>query len=470
MKQSLRAVLSVLVCAAVAVHAQAPSSTIQAPKRFIGYAEAAPFFESFQQSLPGELRGQTTDDMQRTWPEWVVRHNRIIRARLERGDEDSLVYLWLYGTSFTTQLPLTERNVEAAGGEAARSRLVQQRLDDLLTGLVSPRGNDRLQFARGVVERHGLNVSTAAGKARARAYFEALHQRVLREYTEQQHTLQSLERLDAVTALATYVTLFRDRGLSSDTALYSSFAVEQALAAMKTGGALAPGEVARVAVVGPGLDFANKDEGYDFYPQQTIQPFALMDSLARLGLAGSQGITVATFDLSPRVNQHIAAALTRARAGSSYTVHVPLPAGEEWNPDLTAYWREFGDRVGTETPSLTARPNVGSVRIRAVRISPTRVLSLRPHDVNIVLERLEPLADHERFDLIVATNILVYYDAFEQGLALANVAAMLRDGGMFLSNTPVPAVASMALSEQYATVSYSERRRDHLFWYRRMPR
>ena len=41
----------------------------------------------------------------------------------------------------------------------------------------------------------------------------------------------------------------------------------------------------------------------------------------------------------------------------------------------------------------------------------------------------------ERFDLIVATNILVYYDVVEQSLALANVARMLRPGGLLLSNT-----------------------------------
>ena len=470
MKRCLRAILPVLACAAVAVHAQAPSSTTRAPKRFIGYAEAAPIFESFQQSLPAELRRKTTAETERAWSEWVARHDRVVRARLERGDEDSLVYLWLYGTSFTTQLPLTERNVEVSVREPAQARLVQRRLDDLLAGVGSPRGNERLQFARGVVERHGANLSTAAGKARARAYLESLHERVFREYTEQKQTLESLERLDAVTALAAYVTLFRDRGLSSDTSLYSSFAVEQALEAMKNQGVLAPLELARVAVMGPGLDFANKDKGYDFYPQQTIQPVALMDSLTRLGLAGSDGITVATFDLSPRVNKHIDAALAQARAGSSYTVHVPLPAGEVWNPDLVAYWRRFGDRVGTETPPLTARPNTGIVGIRAVRIPPARVLALRPHDVNVVVERLEPLADHERFDLIVATNILVYYNGFEQALALSNVAAMLRDGGVFLSNTPVPPIPSMALSEHYATVSYSEQRRDHLFWYRRMPR
>ena len=37
--------------------------------------------------------------------------------------------------------------------------------------------------------------------------------------------------------------------------------------------------------------------------------------------------------------------------------------------------------------------------------------------------------------------MLVYYDVFEQSLALANVAAMLRPGGVFLSNQAVEPLA-----------------------------
>ena len=65
--------------------------------------------------------------------------------------------------------------------------------------------------------------------------------------------------------------------------------VEQALAAMKGRGLFKPGTVKRVAIIGPGLDFADKDVGFDFYPQQTLQPFAILDSLTRLGLAPPPG-------------------------------------------------------------------------------------------------------------------------------------------------------------------------------------
>ena len=82
------------------------------------------------------------------------------------------------------------------------------------------------------------------------------------------------------------------------------------------------------------------------------------------------------------------------------------------------------------------RPPSGAegVRVRAVRVRPDVVLEVTPRDVNIVLERLEPLADADRFDLVLATNVLVYYDSFEQTLALANIARMLRPGGFFLTN------------------------------------
>jgi chemotaxis methyl-accepting protein methylase len=62
------------------------------------------------------------------------------------------------------------------------------------------------------------------------------------------------------------------------------------------------------------------------------------------------------------------------------------------------------------------------------------VLAVTPRNLNIVLARDERPAA-EKFDLVIATNILVYYDVFEQSLAVANVASMLAPGGLFLTNT-----------------------------------
>ena len=100
-------------------------------------------------------------------------------------------------------------------------------------------------------------------------------------------------------------TLFQDRGLSSDTSIYPGFGVEQSLAVLLTNGLLAAGSVRRVGIVGPGLDFVDKRQGTDFYPVQTIQPFAVVDSVLRLGLAERGQVRVTTFDVSPRINHHL---------------------------------------------------------------------------------------------------------------------------------------------------------------------
>ena len=83
---------------------------------------------------------------------------------------------------------------------------------------------------------------------------------------------------------------------------------------------------------------------------------------------------------------------------------------------------------------------------------------------------IAPLAPAARFDLIVATNILVYYDAFDQTLALANVSSMLRPGGFFLVNSPILPSSTMELLDRFTTnVDFDRQRQigDSLIWYRR---
>lgn len=74
-----------------------------------------------------------------------------------------------------------------------------------------------------------------------------------------------------------------------------------------------------------------------------------------------------------------------------------------------------------------------------------------------MLQRIEPPAGQDRFDLVIATNILIYYDVFEQLLTGANVAKMLRPGGLFLSNTllvELPAAPTSLVS--YTDVVYTD--------------
>jgi SAM-dependent methyltransferase len=141
-----------------------------------------------------------------------------------------------------------------------------------------------------------------------------------------------------------------------------------------------------------------------------------------------------------------------------------------WSDRLVAYWKRFGDRIGDDTKPVAAPPEAGSVQVRAVRVRPAVVLAVVPEDLNIVLQRLEPVQDDDRLDLVIASNVFVYYDAVEQSLALANVASMLRPGGVLLSNNSLPSLPATAMRAAGATsVVYSSRPddSDRMVWYLR---
>jgi hypothetical protein len=278
---------------------------------------------------------------------------------------------------------------------------------------------------------------------------------------------------DRSAAQTAYSTMYRDRGLSSDTSLRANFAIEQALRSIATAHDGQRPLVRRIGIVGPGLDFTDKAEGYDFYPQQSIQPFAVIDSVVRLGLATSRDLRITTFDVNPRVNQHLSAARVRAGKGAAYTLQLPLSADtpdHQWHADLVSYWQSVGQRIGKDVPASAPPPGAAGVRMRAISIDPAIVLAITPVDMNVVLERLAPLPADESFDLIIATNVLVYYDGFEQSLALANIGSMLRPGGLFLTNYAVPALPPMESSASLVTPVFfdrAERNGDTIFCYRK---
>jgi SAM-dependent methyltransferase len=409
--------------------AEAPPGAKAEPAVLIPFDEARPIIEANGKHMSaGE------------WPAWAATRNREIRARLAQGDEDSVVNLWLYGTSFSKRPRVTDETAARLGTPEAIQDLLVARLDDFVAALARPGTNERLQFARDLVSRQGIDLATAAGREKAEAYLVTIRERTIAEHKRYTRDSASPSSL---------ATLYSDRGLSTDTRLTASFAIDKALAALAASGWAPAGGVKRVAIVGPGLDFTDKAEGYDFYPLQTIQPFAVVDSLARLTMAPVAGVRITTLDLSPRVNRHLDAARRRSALGTPYVVQLPLATDQpshEWQPDLVAYWQRFGSAIGKSVPAVPPPAIAGGVRVRAISIRPSIVTAVTPEDVNIIVERL-PLREDERFDLVIATNILVYYDAFEQSLALANIASMLKPGGFFLTNyavAPLPPLESKA--------------------------
>lgn len=451
------------------------SVSAQTPARktvYITYGDARPILEALDEILPAELKGKSSSERIPLWPEWVARQDAEIRARLAQGDEDSLVNFLLFGTSYTRRPRITSPQVEEIRNQGNRD-LVEARADDLARALAAPGNNERLLFARRLlVKEKGHNPGTATGRARVKEYLLSALTRTLKEQTNYLKMLESARLLgNPSEELAERSKLYRARGLSSDTSLLPNFAIEQSLKSIQSRGLLAAVGIRRVAIIGPGLDFTDKQSGYDFYPQQTIQPFAIIDTLLRLGLAKSDTLQVTTFDLSPRVNDHLERARRRAQQGQSYVLQLPRDRQAQWKPELLNYWQHFGDQVGSSVPPVAIPVSASELAIRAVRIRPILVSRILPVDTNIVLQRLD-LPPSERFDLIIATNIFVYYDTLDQSLAMVNVERMLGPGGIMLSNNallelPVSRVHSVG----YSTVVYSNRPDDgdHIVWYQRSP-
>ena len=455
--------------------------TAVAPARYVRFDEVRPILIELAGSLPPELAGLTEAQLEAQWPAWIARHDRDVRARLEQGDEDTIVNWLLFGTSFTKQPRAVMGAVEAnaADQQAVLRRtveLISARLDDLITALAAPGTDERRLFARRFLEQQGFRFETAAGRQAARDQLLGAIMRVAREQEQIDQELGATSGGDSLVEFVQRSRLFRTRGLSLDTSLLPNYAIEQSLAAMKAQGLVKAGEMRRVAIVGPGLDFADKDVGFDFYPQQTLQPFAVLDSLRRLGLVPASGDhEIVLLDISPRVIDHVTRARTQAGKAEGYTLRLPLARTTEWLPEVRKYWEVFGDQIGAPAEGAVPKAISDEAELRAVRATPAAVQRISVADLNIVTERLDTGGGEagQAFDLVIATNVFIYYDVLEQALALANVDAMLKPGAFLLANFAAPQVRTLTIRpiDTHTTVygraqNGAENVLDFLVWYR----
>ena len=419
--------------------------------------------------LPVELLTLPTLAPDAPWNAWIAAHDAEIRGRLPLGDEDMLVNWLLHGASFTTQpdVVLPDNATADTAAVTAFATLINARLDDFVRALQSPGTDERRTFARRFFEGNGFKLDTDAGVKEFGGHLLAAISRVAAEEGAVAEQIAAADGSDRATALGIRSHLLSDRGLSLDSALETGFGVEQALAAMNARGLVKPGSVARVAIVGPGLDFATKDAGLDLYPVQTLQPFAVIDALARLGLSAAGSTPdVVCFDISPRVLTHIATARMRAAAGAPYTLSLPLMKGRDYAPEFRQYWTALGQRVGTPGDRPADARIDARAELRTVLVPAATVQRVSAANLNIITGRQEG----PRFDLIIATNVFQYYDTLDQALAFANVEAMLKNGGFLLTNTPLPEIlwVPMELVDSTAVKYDASGSGDEVLWYQRM--
>lgn len=413
-----------LSLAAIFVTLQAAAWAQDARAQFMGFDTARPILEVMSASLPDSLKGGTLDAAR--WAAWLKKVDAGVRHRLEAGEEDTLTNLLRFGVTFTREYRIDDEYFARYGESTLVDSFAEHRAYDLIQALALPGTNQGFLEMRGLLLRKGFPLQTAADRAAAQRYLLKNMARMHKEF------LQAKER-----ARGDRSQMFQDRGISLDSNLWPDYDLDLQFRQMAAKGMLKPGSVRRVAIVGPGLDFVNKQEGVDFYPPQTLQPFAVLDSLLRQGLADAGAIEIHTMDISSLVNAHILTARKSAALGRSYTVQLPWFSGGRWSDDFRGkfvdYWRGWGSRIGDPVAPIEVPPAAAGIDTRAVRVRPAMVGRVKPVDMNIVYQVL-PLAPDERFDLIVGTNIFLYYGGFEQTLARSNVAAMLKAGGYLLSN------------------------------------
>jgi hypothetical protein len=358
---------------------------------------------------------------------------------VRRGPRSPDLHL-LQSTRFTKLPPISRRSPRAfvgslnertrdaflrdAHGSPEISSDVRARASALLRAIDSDDRDPRLMYFRELV-------SAAFPERRDRdAGLIREYVRVMRFVYEKEFVAQrSAQRAAAV------AELYRTRGLSTDTAVEAGFLVHQALGVIR---ALEPSRrIRRVLIVGPGLDLAPRTSLVEAGPPQSYQPWAVMDALVALGLSGVDDLEVVAADINPRVVQHL---IRQRTAPPSLTLVSEIRDSESvtLSADFRQYFAELGKAIGRPAPSGVAASPPGHLHKR-IRVDPAAARVLRAEALDVVTERL----DGTSFDLIVATNILPYFDDSELALTMVNIASMLASGGTFLHNEARPSMGEL---------------------------
>jgi hypothetical protein len=359
-------------------------------------------------------------------------HVRQTQARVVEGDLDALIYYALQSTLFTKAPPIepalsakafveglddTSRRRFLAGeavGTDAVPAPVRQRLSALLTAFRQAPSQSRLESFRGIVSRQ------VTEESKREAFLVEQYVRAMRFLYEKEFAAQR-------TSAEAVVALYRQRGLSTDTAVEAGYLVHLGLATLK---ALDPSRrIRRVLIVGPGLDLAPRTGLIEAGAPESYQPFAVVDSLLSLGLSRLDDLVVVGADVNPRVIDRLEGASKR-----SVTLTLVTGVGDGRGVTLQQDYRDYFNGVGRSIAEVLAPPALparydGHLR-RALRVRPEVSRVVSGVSLDIATDRI----DDGLFDLVVATNVLPYLDDTLLSLALANVSAMLAPGGLFLHN------------------------------------
>ena len=401
----LRAALS----AFAALLALQPSS----PTTRIRWGDVPPFHARLEQ------QGITAA----TFASYVDRVRGDNARRVREGDLDHLIFYALQSTQFTKLVPIEPALSAKALVEGdnrippdARARILQ-----LLEALASSSTDPRVTYFRALVQSTFPNVNERE---------DAL----LNEYRRTMKFVYNKEFVAQRIGPDAVADLYRTRGLSTDTAVEAGFVVYNGLGILKS---LDPAHrIRRVLIIGPGLDLAPRTGLVESAPPESYQPWTVIDALLSLGLSRLGDLTVIGGDINPRVVDHLA----RARTSPPLLTLVSGIA-ESATVHLTNEYRVYFNQIGTVIADgfLPPRSDVSGHLFKTIHPPADVARSLSAEELDVVTARLSG----SPFDLIIATNILPYFDDTQLMLAMSNVASMLAPGGVFMHNEPRPVLGDI---------------------------
>lgn len=369
--------------------------------RFLRWAEVQPVLARF--ATAADRLPEIVDDKE--GEDWLRQRDGEIRGRVERALEDSISAFILFGTSFTPLPALggASAAVDAAGGLTAPARA---RVDAFLQAL-GQQDSERLRLALDLLRRRRVS------EDEVKAFLSGILRRYALELAGHHRAHKGASE-----------------AIPAEASLMASFAVDEALRNLKGKGVVA-NHIRRVAVIGPGLDFGGQPDGFDTCPLQTVQPFAVLEAVLRHGLTQPSEVQLTAFDLNPWVLARIKAAAPAKARSAEYTLQVGRPSAAQWNAAASGYWEHFGDTIGTPAAAAQAPPGIER---RGILVKPQFAARVAMEELNVVTQTFDA-GPAPGFDLVVATNVLDYYNQWEQALALTSIAQMMAKGGILLSNT-----------------------------------
>jgi hypothetical protein len=400
--------LRAAACAlAAAVAFQSSSDTAR-----ITWQDVAPFHSRL---AAGGITAQSFDS-------YVDRLRQENARRVRDGDLDHLIFYALQSTHFT-KLPPIEPALSAKALVEGSNQIppdARARIGALLKSLDSSSTDPRVTYFRALVRATFPNVNERENS-------------LLNEYRRTMTFVYDKEFVAQRAGPEAVADLYRARGLSTDTAVEAGFVVYNGLGILKS---LDPQRrIRRVLIVGPGLDLAPRTSLVENGPPESYQPWAVIDALLSLGLARADELSVVGADINPRVIDHLSQVKSVPPTLALVTGIAESPTVRVTN-DYREYFGKLGMAIGDGTQSGITVPGHFA---KLVRVRREIAQSLSAEEVDVVTARLSGAP----FDLVIATNILPYFDDTQLMLATSNIAAMVAAGGIFMHNEPRPVLGDI---------------------------